>query len=77
LRHLKIIWDFEGNWGWGSGGSRWSRRDLENCAYLWKNPGYAPVRACAVLISRVEFWLALCPKLLFVRLFVIWQSFML
>ena len=24
------------------GGGRGGEGDLENCAYLWKNPGYAP-----------------------------------
>ena len=26
----------------GGGGGEGRERDLENCAYLWKNPGLAP-----------------------------------
>ena len=26
----------------GVGGGGGGEEDLENCAYLWKNPGYAP-----------------------------------
>ena len=32
----------EGGGGGGGGGSGGEQRDLENCAYLWKNPGDAP-----------------------------------
>ena len=31
LKNVETLWE---NWGVGV--------DLENCAYLWKNPGYAP-----------------------------------
>ena len=29
-------------WGGGGGEGAGVQSDLENCAYLWKNPGYAP-----------------------------------
>ena len=34
------------------GGSGGVEGDLENCAYLWKNPGYAPVMG-ALILSRL------------------------
>ena len=36
-------------WSWGEG-----EGDLENCAFLWKNLGYMPVRSCVVILTYIS-----------------------
>ena len=45
--------------GGGRGGGTGMQSDLENCAYLWKNPAYAPWNyfGCGSFGSIIHFWI--------------------
>ena len=44
---------------------------MENCAYLRKNPGYAPVVPFSKLLMRVRKFTKACERKLHIQLYII------